>query len=231
MTSRKRAKGKARKAAKEAAKVKESQAAVAGNQRQRLEESLEAQMQRLQISHSHGSSMTCRHGVDNSTPICIEFIVAFISAYISISEGSLLDAFDAADEATAGEKFAEVYSSRLETVVSKLVAAGTDCILDGENATAQLYAALACYFEELIAVSVRHTEALINWVKVVEMHGADEHTLVKFLRKQIPCHCLDEKYKAVKSVKKMGKCCNVNCSLPGRKIERSKMFSCARAAK
>ena len=88
----------------------------------------------------------------------------------------------------------------------------------------RLYGIWACYFEELIAVDVEKTKALINWTKIIELDEADDHTLIKYYRKRIPCSCLDEKYKEVKSVKKMGWCCNPNCSV--RKIERRKMFCC-----
>ncbi len=228
MPSRKKAKGKARKAAKEAAKAKakeeKSQAAVAGNNLE--DESLAAQLQRLQISR--GLSMSCRHGVDDTPPICNEFIAAFIPGFLAMLDGNAMDAFEAAHEATSGEKFADVYSSMQETVVSMLVAAGTDSFLGGDIGPAQLYAALACHFEELIAVSVRHTAGLVNWVKVFELLSADEHTLAKFYRKRIPCHCLDEKYKEVKSVKKLGWCYNPSCSRPDQMAVRSKMFTCAR---
>jgi hypothetical protein len=40
--------------------------------------------------------------------------------------------------------------------------------------------------------------------------------------------CLDEKYKEVKSITKMGVCCNPKCSLPGRKVERKGMLHCIR---
>ncbi len=57
----------------------------------------------------------------------------------------------------------------------------------------------------------------------------DEHTLVSFLRKNIPCNCLDEKYNEVKdTVKKMGLCQNRHCKIPGCQVERSKMLKCAR---
>mmetsp|Transcript_3126 Transcript_3126/g.4809 ORF Transcript_3126/g.4809 Transcript_3126/m.4809 type:complete len:273 (+) Transcript_3126:106-924(+) len=233
MPSRKKAKGKGRKAAKEA-KAKESQAAVAANDSNRQEESLEvrlrlrvrAQMLGLQISR--GSSMECSHGLDDTLPICNEFIETFIPAFLSVSKGSVDDAFEAGHAATALEKFNDVYSSKLESIVSILSAIGTDSFLGEDNGSTRVHAALACHFEELLAVSVRQTQAHINWTKIVELlHcGVDEHTLVKFFRKRIPCHCLDEKYKAVKSVKKMGYCRNVNCSLPGRKVERSKMLCC-----
>ena len=61
--------------------------------------------------------------------------------------------------------------------------------------------------------------------KIMELSLADEHTLVQFFRKQIPCSCLDEKYKEVKSITKMGICFNDCCPLPGSMI-RSKMLRC-----
>jgi hypothetical protein len=58
--------------------------------------------------------------------------------------------------------------------------------------------------------------------------SADEHTLVKYLRKNIPCKCLDEKYKEVKSITKMGVCFNSQCSIPDRMVERKSMLYCTR---
>ena len=61
-----------------------------------------------------------------------------------------------------------------------------------------------------------------------ELQLADEHTLVSFLRKRITCKCLDTKYKQVKSLPNMGRCCNDGCSLPEGHVQRSKMFcSCS----
>eukprot|EP00986_Skeletonema_menzelii_P013044 scaffold7396_cov127-Skeletonema_menzelii.AAC.7 len=54
------------------------------------------------------------------------------------------------------------------------------------------------------------------------------HTLVSFLKKRIPCSCLDEKYKEVKSIPKIGLCCNHGCSLPFGKTERSLTECCSR---
>ncbi len=225
MPSRKKAKGKARKAAKQAAKAKESEAAVAANQR--LKESLEAQTQRLQISQIHGLlSMKCHHGFDGKSTICHEFIETIIPVFLS-SQDNVLAALKAVHEATA-EKYADVYSSKLESIVSIFSAVGTEAFLRGDINSAQLYAALTCHFEELIAVYIGKTKALVNWTKILELDRADDHTLAKFFRKRIPCHCLDEKYKEVKSVKKMGMCYNLNCSQPGRKAERSKMLCCTR---
>ena len=85
--------------------------------------------------------------------------------------------------------------------------------------------------EEGLPVTSRKFEpkATINWAKVVELENADDHTLVKYYRKHIPWSCLDQKYKEVKNVTKMGICYHPHCGLPNRKkVERCKMFYCTR---
>jgi len=57
-----------------------------------------------------------------------------------------------------------------------------------------------------------------------ELFAGDEHTLVSFFGKRIPCACLDEKYEVVKSIAKVGLCANPKCSLPDRKATRDKML-------
>ena len=152
----------------------------------------------------------------------------FINAYLAtIRPGgnvgrTLLTAYNATKD-----EYADVYASKLEPVISILSVSGTQRILEGDNTAAQLFATLAAWFEDLITM-IRKNQAAPKTAKVIELGCADDHTLVSYFRKRIPCSCLDEKYKEVKSVKKMGICYNLSCSLPGRKVERSKMFSCAR---
>ena len=155
----------------------------------------------------------------------MEFVNAFGDAFFS--EENLWSPFTAAHEAT-DEKYPEVYSSKMETVISILLSNGTQRILDGNNNAAIYYATLAFYFEEWIAINLRKTKATFSLTKVLELNDADEHTLVSYYRKRNSCSCLDEKYKEVKSVKKMGFCCNPSCTHPGRVVERSTMFSCTR---
>ena len=228
MPSRKKAKGKARKAAK--AKVESRAVEVAASQREN--ESIETQMQRLMINAA--SSNICRHDClhlsEDETKIYVEFIQAFVTAFHSKAHvvGGLL----AAQEATIDE-YADVYNSKLDKIIAMLLSYGTQMILNGNNRHAQLHAMLAFHFEEIMAMCKHRTIAKgdkdpINWLKIYELYDADDHTLVSYYRKRIPCSCLDKKYKEVKSVKKMGWCCNKTCSLPGRKAERSKMLSCTR---
>ena len=232
MPSRKKAKGKARKAAKEAkAKAEESQTMVEVAANQRQERSLAAQLFRLEIGDV--APQKCQHGLVHLSPgdqkICIECIEAFLTALFS--QDDMVEGFLAAIDATETEypqKYAEVYASKLDKVISIILNNGTQRILDGDKSIAQVYASVAGYFEEWIAVNLHKSKDIVNKGKVFELNGADDHTLVQYYRKRIPCTCLDEKYKEVKSIKKMGKCHSPKCSLPGRKVERSKMFYCTR---
>ena len=69
-------------------------------------------------------------------------------------------------------------------------------------------------------------DAFCDWGKLFELRNGDEHTLVSFFRKRIPCKCLDNKYKEVKSIAKIGLCYSKNCSLPGNRAIRSEMLYC-----
>eukprot|EP00984_Skeletonema_dohrnii_P010084 scaffold3919_cov78-Skeletonema_dohrnii-CCMP3373.AAC.1 len=119
-------------------------------------------------------------------------------------------------------------SSKLKLVTSFYLFNATQHILEGNIEGAQLFAAIACFFQEYIAICVDKQKAMINSSKVLELVQADLHTLVKYLKKNIPCNCLDKKYEEVKSITKMGVCRNDNCSLPNRMVERSKMLCCTR---
>ena len=226
MPSRKKAKGKARKAAKEAkarAKEEESRAAVNVAANQQQEESLEIQMQQLRINTA--SPELCRHGLlplsAGEEKICVDFINVFIAAY---SEDNVGGAISTAYHATKVE-YADVYDSKLDIVISILLSCGTKMILDGDNKPARMYACMASFFDEWMAVDVRKTQPTVNCTKIAELIDTDDHTLVSYHRKRISCACLDEKYEEVKSVKKMGLCHNTNCHSGGM-VERRKMFSC-----
>jgi hypothetical protein len=101
------------------------------------------------------------------------------------------------------------------------LAEGTKNILDGKSDDARLCAALAMYIKITDDFSP-------DFQKLIELLEGDEHTLVQFFRKQIPCSCLDEKYKEVKSITKTGICSNGQCPLPDRRAIRSKMVYCTR---
>ena len=113
------------------------------------------------------------------------------------------------------------------------LAEGTKCTLDGNSDDARTHAKITQFVEGVIATSkkVDRSKGDLDCAKIFELGVADEHTLVQFYRKQIPCSCLDDKYNEVKSVTKMGMCCNEACPLPDQRAVRSKMVCCARCRK
>ena len=173
----------------------------------------------------------CRHGyfVTDEHVIVEDFTNTFVAGYSSIAAGAIIgDAFRTATKATK-EKYPEwwVDSSKMKQVISLLLFQGTHDVLDGDFHGAKLFASIACYLEEYTAF-ILQTKATFAPTKSAELICADDHTLVKYLRKRIPCNCLDEKYKQVQSITKMGVCFNVRCSIPDRMVERRSMVYCTR---
>lgn len=118
-------------------------------------------------------------------------------------------------------------ASKIGTVCTHWVAEGTTCLLGGDVEKARTYASEALFLQEMFSV-FNGTKAIPNCAEVQVLSKADEHTLVKFLKNHIPCCCLDEKYKEVKSTTKICFCYNEHCSLPDQRVERSKASTCSR---
>ncbi|KAL7431787.1 hypothetical protein ACHAXM_002809 [Skeletonema potamos] len=117
-------------------------------------------------------------------------------------------------------------ASKIGMVRTQWVAEGTTCLLGGDIEKARTYACFSFFLQEIFSV-LNGTKAVPNCARVQVLLDADEHTLVKFLKHHIPCCCLDEKYKEVKSTAKMSFCYNEHCSLPDRRVERSKASTCS----
>mmetsp|Transcript_31488 Transcript_31488/g.53325 ORF Transcript_31488/g.53325 Transcript_31488/m.53325 type:complete len:273 (-) Transcript_31488:301-1119(-) len=229
MVSRKKAKGKARKAKKEEDKDAHDDSSAAAAQQREQEGALEAQMQRLLID---SLPSPCKHGFDpfpeGHTCDCL-LKLYFATYYTGSSDPAtaVLTAMRAVED-----KYPEVLrdSSKMKQILSYFLSVGTDHILNGRDGAARTTVAVIIMFEEFIAFSVQKTQAVLHLQKLMEMLIADDHTLVSFFRKRITCSCLDKKHKEVKSIKKMGYCNNDKCPLPGRKVERSKMLYCTRCS-
>ena len=179
---------------------------------------------------------TCTHGFDVLSIVGIrkDFISAFEIAFNNAADddgaaGGIWSSIVEAKNATS-EDYAEVWKdvSMMKWVISYMLYHGTRCVLDDNVDFARDLAAVTRYFEQCIAVELNKTKAIIDWTAIDELYEADEHTLVKFFRKGIRCSCLDEKYKEVKCIPKMGRCYNVECTLPDGRVERSKMMCCSR---
>ena len=235
MVSRKKAKGKARRAVKETKEAEEGRygdkAAAVANQ----DGSLEAQMQRLTIDDL---LIKCRHGFEvqvESEKLCImDFMMTFDDEYRARArsgESDMVCCFKAGMASTWDRSDVWKNPAMLRKIISCNVAFGTDqLLLENDNAADEVAHSASYYayfFEQYVEVHFEKSRPTMNWQQILELHYADEHTLVSFFRKRIPCKCLDKKYKAVKSVIKMGVCANPSCSLPDRNAPRASMFSCA----
>eukprot|EP00984_Skeletonema_dohrnii_P036381 scaffold37288_cov155-Skeletonema_dohrnii-CCMP3373.AAC.2 len=155
------------------------------------------------------------------------FIGGFNNVTYQTTTHRLGERFMSALEATEA-KFPEEWKdeSKIGVVVTNFVAEGTVHLLDGEIDAARIYASYAFFSQDLFSV-LNKTKAMPNSARVEELYNADEHTLVSFLRKHVPCSCLDKKYKEVKSTVKMSRCYNEKCSHPNAMVERSKVKPCA----
>jgi len=177
----------------------------------------------------------CYHGyVDTDDRFIIEdFCKTFVAGFTSL--GGVENGEDYFPNFRAGtiatkEKYLEMWSdsSKLKLAVSLCFCNGTHHVLEGNIELARLLAAIACYFQEYASVQIDNQRPSVTGTTLPELFLSDEHTLVQYLRKNIPCSCLQTKYEEVKSITKMGMCCNDKCSLPKRMVERRSMFYCAR---
>jgi hypothetical protein len=171
----------------------------------------------------------CTHGYDSSSifqaRICEDYLKVFTEGYhAALDDNTIPGRLDciAKGFSTARMKYTNELKQEyyLERLKSYSFAEGTKFILDGNYDGARVCAIVALQMKVLCAVTVPDAQ------KCDELSDADEHTLVQFFRKHIPCSCLEEKYKQVKSITKMGICGNGACPLPGNRAVRSKMLKC-----
>ena len=235
MPSRKKTKGRARRAAKDAkAREKIEKEEDVKKREQDLIE-IEEQMQRLAIDNllreSVGAMKQCRHGLEleyHEERRCRELLMVFERGYNTSDHHNLGFMLHAGVEAAWGNISVALNDvAKMEEVVSFYVAEAVRDILDGNDKSTKIYASFAYYFEQLIATKMNKTVPLIDSHRIAELQQGDMKTVVEYLRKRIPCSCLDEKYEEVKSITKLGICCNIKCSLPDRKVEHKKMFTCS----
>ena len=174
----------------------------------------------------------CHHGNEVETKELIYFINLFTKIFSSNArrdDGNpeariILPSIEGATNAVE-EKYPSVWydPSKLKKVVSYYLCNGTQHVLQGEFDRARLFAAMASYLETALASRSGKFNLDVNATTMFEVCNCDERTLVKYLKKRIPCSCLDEIYEEVKSITRTGVC--HNCSST---VERSKMLTCSR---
>jgi len=208
--SRKKAKGKARKAAK--AQQQQQAAAAASSQRGALHSQLQPQ-QHLGGGGGGGTTNNtrtkkCQHGFGTEAfsgwRICDSFMGPFMDAFNASGRHDDQD-LRAAMDATY-EKFTEVWkdAAKLKWVISCFVANGTRYILDGtgeggeDEYAVKDYAIIAYYLEEYVNVTIKKTQDRMDWKKICELqvgNQPEEHELVKFYHRRNPCKCLEKLYR------------------------------------
>ena len=252
---RKRNQGKARRATKAKARAREAAEeeernyqTTNDNDNERQEQQVpepeaEAQSSQLQIGNdapiADNDALTCRHGLiplSLSLPAdktCTEFVIALKKSYYEAGKNDprpascLIDA-----ENSTKVEFAEVWkdTAMMELAMSCFLCFGTETMLNGDHYCARETATLTRYLEQRIAMELHKTQVVINLAKIEELAlcSTDDHTLVKFYRRRIPCSCLEKKYEEVKSVAKIGVCFNSQCPFPDGMLERSLTMYCSR---
>mmetsp|Transcript_7803 Transcript_7803/g.12887 ORF Transcript_7803/g.12887 Transcript_7803/m.12887 type:complete len:350 (-) Transcript_7803:52-1101(-) len=217
------------------------EAAAAAEERRQEDSSSDAQGRQRQTTgdaalregndDDDDANVRCCHGFQPSSRtrylLCYEFVKTFGTVHDEATTHNE-DGFVKGIKATE-EKHPEAWNdiSYIESIICFCLCTGTEHLLREEYNSARLQATLARYLQEVIAVH-GNVQNDIYWTKVFELYGADEHTLVKYFRRRIPCSCLDEKYNEVKHVTKVGICFNPECPLPDRTIERCKLMNCTR---
>ncbi len=177
----------------------------------------------------------CTHGYNPSSifqaRFCEDYLKTFMESYHASTRGnsqsdrvkSFVGAFGTAVDNSIMTGNASRDLCNKQCINPCCLAEGTKFILDGKSDAARLPALLALFTKSAHSYN---KDILLDRQKLLELFDGDEHTLVQFFRKQIPCSCLDEKYKQVKSIPKMGICYNDNCPLPDHMAVRSKMLRC-----
>ena len=225
---RKRNQGKARRAAKAKAREEEE---VDDREEEYNQAMTAGPGQRRQLK---AGEEKCRHGHEFASREVLRFTSAFHVSFEKAIESDrnlpLESHFKEAKNAAIMAEFADIWHdvAKMKMAIMSYLRMGTEAILDIKYDCASDFATFVRYFEQYIAVEVKQAQAIIHWPKIDETYRADNHTLVKFFRNRIPCSCLNEKYEEVKSITKMSICYSPQCSIPGRKVERSKTKYCSR---
>jgi len=117
--------------------------------------------------------------------------------------------------------------SKLELIRKFFLSWGTQNYLDGKGPNAARAGAyLARYIEQYVATYLNKTQSNLNWSKVYELERGDEHTVFSYLKRNIPCTCLDKRYNEVKHIEKTGVCWNPKCRLVSENPSKRSMMKC-----
>lgn len=244
MMSRKKSKQRARRAAKaaEATLVAKVEAAglfspvprkltsVAAND----EEPLFSVLRSLRIRNPNNialSVISCTHGWDHSKYTSAEhernkFIERALELFQHVTIRSHLEVIF---KDYLRKEYPKVWtdSVSLEWIAAAFMSIGTELIIQQDTNNYNNY---LCVFSEFmtqyVAYGAHKSQPLIYYARIRELGWIDKRRLVSYMKKRIPCSCLDAKFKALKSLPKMGLCSNDECAVGSNMLELSSMMSC-----
>ena len=225
MPSRKKAKGKARRKAAKAAGATGKEDEI-----DRMVEACDAQLQRLRLEHEE----SCLHGCNKPDDDNCNFVKLYLTVLVQVPMEQC--PWLVAQNVVANAYPQVMSNPDMSAIDSLFLALATNCVLSGDMDLARRCASSATYFNSMIKfISDYHCfgrETLglqMDVEKLRELDVSDEHTLVRYLQKRIPCSCLDDKYEEVKDVKKIGLCHYIKCeNHDGGVAERSSLMRCTR---
>ena len=172
----------------------------------------------------------CKHGCANPVQgYCIRSTLFEFYEYVleAAVKGEEIDEFIYFTAGEAMESSIQDIVTQLESAISYSIWEGTELILNGNHNRAHRHVTHITYFEHALKTLLLTKPGIPQRSGFIKSGIVDDHTLVSFFRKRIPCTCLDEKYEVVKSITKMNVCENPSCNRLDRRAARSKMFYCA----
>ena len=193
-------------------------------------------LKQLRIHPKNRSSITaCTHGWSpnefDSDHDCHKFVevIMEITTKSSVAGTACSDVID-----TTEHLYPEVWYHKesLEWIRKALVSIGASIILakddDREVFDCSIVIGLCEHIYQQLASTMYGFQPFCIYARVHDLLNADRRRLVSYIKKRIPCSCLDDKYKEVKALPKMGTCRYRKCSHLRSKVALSDMMSCER---
>ena len=212
MVSRKKAKGKARRKAAAKAKAVEESAAF------KTDSGLAPLIKR-----------PCFHGCNDNkfdeSHDCQKFMDDMVDVFCECKTmGTIHYA-----TSVAAQKYPEILNdpAKLKWIASIFVSNGVDSLLS--SSPDGLYICCTYYAEWIhqhVACALNKSAPIMYNARLDELLVAGVRRNISYLKKRIPCSCLDALYEKMKHLPKMGLCGGLNCSHPDNKVEIDKMWSC-----
>eukprot|EP00984_Skeletonema_dohrnii_P012311 scaffold4982_cov92-Skeletonema_dohrnii-CCMP3373.AAC.2 len=202
MVSRKKARGKARKAAAKARAEKEFAAFMS-------------------FSLAKFKKSSCTHGWNHDeyrdSHDCHNFLESVLDVFCR-SESTVFIFDDAAEKAALQYKYPEIWKdpTKLEWIASAFVSIGVEAIIHEDDNVSRgllsLYSAINSeWIHQHVAFALHKSMPAMYSARLNELIHVSKRRLVSYLKKRIPCSCLNSLYNVVKHLPKQERSNSVRC--------------------